>query len=181
MTVADGSKKRKRKRSGKKRRIGKQVIPVGGRVTVAETTTMKLNIVANGKTVRSKKVATEHKEFEVLEVAGLNPSKARVTYTAKTEVETEGDKSKTEVSELQGKTFVLERKNGEVVVSWPDGRSVAGALRDLAKEDNKMFGNDIFLNAIPNRQLEPGSAVGRTRPTSLPRSRWRALSPTASP
>lgn len=124
---------------------------------------MTVDLSAMGKpaeTTSMSKVETTVKTAEVLAASGEAATKVKVTYSEKTDLEKKGEKEKSKASPLVGKTYIVERKDGELVVTDVEGKPVPESEARLVKKDNKSVGEpDKVAAAMPERPIKVGEEV----------------------
>lgn len=138
---------------------------VGDKREAKDTSEMDLVLsIALGKKPKEVKLLMQEstvKTEEVLAVDGKAITKAKVTYTEKKKTETEdGKEKKRPKSPIEGKSYVVELKNGKVVITDEKGKKPSKREEDAVRKDNEHFGvADPILAAMPDKPLEVGKTV----------------------
>lgn len=138
---------------------------VGDKVEEKETSEMKmaLDIDAGGKkqTVDMTMNESMVKKTEVLAVDGKAVTKEKVTYVEKKKTETEGGKEKKKPkSPIDGKTYILEAKDGKTLVTDEKGKKVPKDEEEAVLKANRAFGKpDPVLTGLPDKAIKVGDKV----------------------
>lgn len=105
---------------------------------------------------KAKKV----KEVEVLASEGETITKAKVTYKIHKETKTQSGKPPASSEKpFVGKSYILERKGEELVVTDAQGQAPPADELAAVKDDNERFGKpDIMLSQFPDK-FEPGQTI----------------------
>ena len=157
----DDKKKRKKKKKKKEPVFTRKKPSVGDKRTENKTETMdmRLNFMKQDTHIVSKK-----EEIVVEEVLALGEdgviTKLKVTYKKHSETEDKDGKAKTTTGPVEGKTYIVERKGDQVVVTDGSGNKVPADEEAIVKKDNKRLGKPKAMdNAIPERPLKKGERV----------------------
>ncbi len=138
---------------------------VGDKVEEKETsdTKMTMDVDAGGKkqTIEMTMVESMVKKTEVLAVDGKAITKAKLTYVEKKKTETEGGKEKKKPkSPIEGKTYILESKDGKTLVTDEKGKKVPKDEEDAVLKGNRAFGKpDPVLTGLPDKAIKVGDKV----------------------
>jgi len=137
---------------------------VGDKMTERETETSDLVLDFGRREVKIKSIKEVVVTEEILEVDDDGrPTKKKVTYTkhVKTE-EKDGKKEPEEVAAVQGKTYVVERKEDALVLTADGGGPVSAAEKKILQKAHKRLGTPSATSledAIPNRALKKGQRI----------------------
>lgn len=139
----------------------KRDVTVGDKRTRTSIMAMTLEVEAAGQKKSMKQGETKEKDEEVLEVKDGRPSKIKVTYKKKNKSMQEAGPPQTKAEPIEGKTYVVEEKDGEVIVTTEDGGKPPLAEVTAVKKDfQKSFGKDskakAFAEALLTAKLEKG-------------------------
>jgi len=113
------------------------------------------------KTSEFTEVESTDKKIEALAVDGNAITKAKVTYAEHTKANTEdGKEKKKPKSLLDGKTYVLELKDGKVIATDEKGKKLPKPEEDAVLKKNHHFGKaDPFLEGMPKKPIKVGDKV----------------------
>lgn len=107
----------------------------------------------------SRREATEMSK-EILALDKDAPTRMKVSYQSKSLVQTERGEEHTLDSELVGKTFIAELKDGQITITDENGKPVdANAARLVAKDANDLGQADQFVVNMPDRAIKVGDEV----------------------
>lgn len=116
----------------------------------------------NGKPIRQETsiAETNKKTQELLALDGEIPTKVKVTFDRDEEAMTEGGNERKTPSKIAGKTYVVEAKDGKIVVSDAAGKLAPKPEATRVDKHFKSLGKlDPLSSAIPKTPLEPGAKV----------------------
>ena len=136
--------------------IDKKAPPAGTRYTEAGdlAVNMKVAVKFGQKDIKQTFTTKTHKskDVEVLASEGEIITKARVTYTAHAETKNQSGKPAESVNKpYVGKTYVIERKGEELVVTDQQGNAPPADELKSVRDDNKRFGKpDGMLSQFPD-------------------------------
>lgn len=167
----DGDEKKKKddeKKDGDKEKekkpdsvFTKRDVTVGDKRTRTSIMAMTLEVEAAGQKKSMKQGETKEKDEEVLEVKDGRPSKIKVTYKKMNKSMQEAGPPQTKAEPIEGKTYIVEEKDGDVVVTTEDGGKPPLPEATAVKKDyEKTFGKDskskAFTEALLEAKLEKG-------------------------
>ena len=133
---------------------------VGAERTVERSTLTKVRTIFQGRNVLIGNERNERTVERVLAVKGGAVQKLRVTYQNAVRTRTMDASEQRSPTHLQGKTFVVERRGAEVVVTDEAGQAVAPEEDRDVKDDYRTLGErDPLLGALPSRPLKAGERV----------------------
>lgn len=117
--------------------------------------------VGGKKTSEFTELESSDKKTEALAVDGNAITKAKVTYVEHKKADTEdGKEKKKPKSLLDGKTFILELKDGKVVATDEAGKKLPKADEEAILKKNHHFGKpDPFLEGMPKKAIKVGDKV----------------------
>lgn len=122
-------------------------------------------VAADGKVVNKSdfRRRQEHQtEQEVLDANDEAPTRVRVTYVKRTEIETDakGKEKAKPKNPVEGNTYVVERKGDDVVVTRPDGEPVGPKEAEEVKKAERDVGQpDPFAAVFADRPLKKGETI----------------------
>ena len=103
---------------------------------------------------------TETRQEEVLAVNGEAVTKVKVTFVDKTTTIKEDQKERKRQSPVAGKTYVVEAKDGKIIVLLDGDRPATGLQARVVKEAYETLGKvDALYAGVPRRPLKPGDKV----------------------
>lgn len=162
----DKSKKKKSKKKKKEEGADGPIFTfekpeVGDKRTETKTEDSNMEFEVNGKKVTIVKKKNEIVEEEVLAIGDDGViTKKRVKYVKFFEREDKSGKVEEGAKPVEGKTYIVERKGDEVVVTAEGGGTVPADEEKIVKKDNKSLGKPQHFEAsIPNRPLKKGERV----------------------
>lgn len=123
---------------------------------------MKMEIdMGAKKTTEFSEIESTDKKTEALAVDGNAITKAKVTYVEHKKSNNEdGKEKKTPPSAIDGKTFILELKDGKVVATDEKGGKLPKAEETAVLKKNHDFGKpDPFLDGMPKKAIKVGDKV----------------------
>lgn len=124
---------------------------------------LKLSIDLGGKpkTMQMVEAETMTRTEEILETDGKAITKARITYTEKKKKVTEDGKEKAKPKNpVDGKTYLVEMKNGKVEVTDEKGKKVSKAEDAAVRSSNSSFGKpDPFITGMPATAMKVGDKI----------------------
>ena len=143
-----------------------KVPAVGARALETETDTMALaisvflpNTNAPHKSDISEREVTE-KVVEVLAANADAVTKVKVTYKAHSKIKKEDGADTSKPSPVQGKTYIVEGKDGTVHVTLPGGSPPPEEAAKFVAKDFKRLGKpDMMQKAMPSTPIEVGARV----------------------
>ncbi len=139
---------------------------VGTRTLEVATNTMSLSLSILLKNAKDP-VKSEMNEREVTEkvvdVLAANAeavTRVKVTYKAHSKVKKEDGADKSKPSPVQGKTYIVEEKDGTVHVTLPGGSPAPAEEAKFVAKDFKRLGKaDPMQKALPSIPIEVGARV----------------------
>ncbi len=130
---------------------------VGDKYTATEESLMKMVLAAKGQSVTIEQHETEERKIEVLVVKDGLPSKIRVRYARHTKDTKADGKPKPSPSPVGGKTYVVERKGTEIVVTNEQGKAVTEEEREQVTKDHRRLGKpDEITTALKSKPRKVG-------------------------
>jgi hypothetical protein len=131
---------------------------------VAMTMSMETSVDPDGKGAPQKatmeKSETETRQEEVLAVKGEAVTKVKVTFVDKTATVKEDQKERKRASPVAGKTYVVEAKDGKLIVLLDGDRPAPAMQARVVKEAYETLGKvDALYAGVPRRPLKPGDKV----------------------
>jgi hypothetical protein len=131
---------------------------------VAMTMSMETTVDPDGKGTPQKatmeKSETETRQEEVLAVKGEAVTKVKVTFVDKTATIKEEGKERKRASPVAGKTYVVEAKDGKLIVLLDGDRPAPPLQARVVKEAYETLGRvDPLYAGVPRRPLKPGDKV----------------------
>ena len=146
-------------------KLGVKSPAVGDKRTVEETLTTTFTLTPEGKEpIDAKSEKTQNKRFEVLAVDGTKLQKVKVEYTAMTERDRVGTKTRDKPNPLHGKVYIVWREAGAIRATDGEGKPVspeeAKALEDEWKND--LDGDDVMEKWFRDRTWKIGEKVTLT-------------------
>jgi hypothetical protein len=137
---------------------------IGDKVEENETADMKIaltvQMAGQNKNADIHETETMKKRMEVLAVSGKAITKAKITYVEKTKVKTEGGKERKPPIPIAGKTYLVEAKDGKLVITDPQGKAVSRAEEEAVRKNNTSLGKpDPVLAGIPDKPVQVGEEV----------------------
>lgn len=141
-----------------------QAPSVGFKVEEKETAEMKialaLEMAGQKKSVDIHETESMLKRTEALAVSGKAVTKAKITYVEKTKVKTEGGKELKPPVPIAGKSYLVEAKDGKVIVTNVEGKPVSRAEEEAVRKNNTSFGKpDPVLEGLPEKPVQIGEEV----------------------
>ncbi|MFH2007495.1 MAG: hypothetical protein ABI333_12995 [bacterium] len=138
----------------------KKMTPVGTKIAKIEKMNMHFTLEAQGRQIKFTNASTEVKNEEILALKGNIVTKLKVHFKTMQTIAGQGDKSKTTNLPIEGKTYVLEAKDGEVIVTDDAGKPVDAKINKAVRKEFKTFGkpNKMF-EAIPTTPIKVGARV----------------------
>ena len=139
----------------------KRDVAVGDKRTRTSTMAMTLEVEAGGQKKSIKQGQTKEKLEEVLAVEDGRPSKIKVTYEKMNKSMQEAGPPQTKPEPVEGKTYIVEEKDGNVVVTTEDGSKpplpeVTSVKKDYEKTFGKNNKSEAFKEALLKVELEKG-------------------------
>lgn len=134
---------------------------VGSKRKVEHTSNLTLDITYGPKKIGVLEDEVNKRTEEVLGVTGDLVTKAKVTYEQRTKTKNQdGRTGAPDKNVLAGKTFIVEHKDGKVLVTNEDGKPVDAASKAAVEKDYKRFGKPNAVSAaVPTRPLKIGEEV----------------------
>lgn len=134
---------------------------VGSKRKLDHTSNLTLDITYGPKKIGVLEDEVNKRTEETLAVAGDVVTKAKVTYEQRTKTKAQdGRTGAPDKNVLAGKTFVVEAKDGKVLVTNEDGKPVDAASKAAVEKDYKRFGKpNAVVAAFPTRALKVGEEV----------------------
>lgn len=140
---------------------------VGTKMKEEQKLDMKMSMSMDMSAMGGKKETTDVSKSEnatltreVLAVTDGAPTKVKVTYASKSDVEVQGGQERKKDSLLVGKTFIAELKDGQIKVTDEQGAAVdEEAAMVVARDSNDLGKADQFVVTMPDRALKVGEAV----------------------
>ncbi|MBI5481576.1 MAG: hypothetical protein HY906_22155 [Deltaproteobacteria bacterium] len=131
---------------------------------VGMTMAMETSVDVDGKGKPQKatmeKSESETRQEEVLAVKGEAATKVKVTFVEKTVTVKEEGKERKRPSPVAGKTYVVEAKDGKLVVLLDGDRPAPPMQAKVVKEAYETLGKvDPLYAGVPGRPLKPGDKV----------------------
>jgi hypothetical protein len=129
---------------------------------VSMTMSMETSVDVDGKTQKAtmEKSETEARQEEVLAVSGEAVTKVKVTFSDKTATIKEDQKERKRPSPVAGKTYVVEAKDGKLIVLLDGDRPAPAMQAKVVKEAFELLGKvDPLYAGVPRRPLKPGDKV----------------------
>jgi hypothetical protein len=143
-----------------------KVPAVGTRALETETDTMSLAIsvfLPNAKAPHKSDMSEREVTEKIVEVLAANAdavTKVKVTYKAHSKVKKEDGADTSKPSPVQGKTYIVEGKDGTVQVTLPGGSPAPEEAAKLVAKDFKRLGKpDRMQKAMPSTPIEVGARV----------------------
>lgn len=139
----------------------KKVLPRPGLIRIStESTVMTFSISDGARTLKTSTTGSKRKSEKLLAVLGSTATKLEVTYHKLAKVEVQNGKTRNVPSPLVGKTYVVEAKDGNTVVSARAGKPVPAAEQALVAEDYRSLGKPNFmLDGLPSGPIQIGARV----------------------
>ena len=134
---------------------------VGAKRKIEHTSNLTLDIALGPKKIGVLEDEVNKRTEEVLAVTGDIVTKAKVTYKQRTKTKAQdGRTGAPEKNVLAGKSFVVEIKDGKVVVTTDEGKPLDAASKSAVEKDYKRFGKpNAVAAALPTRALRVGEEV----------------------
>lgn len=133
---------------------------VGAKYSTTEETSSALSVTTQGRTMKVDTAENEHRLTEVLAVKDGVSRKVRAVYKKHGKETTVDGKAKVETSLVAGKTYVVERKGDDLVVTDDRGRSVSAEEEAQVKKDYKRLGKpDEVTNTLKSKPRKVGERL----------------------
>lgn len=157
--VADATKKKKAKPN--KALVLRVTVPrVGTVVTKDENLNMTINMKVSGKPFLISQ--TGHKKYttEALEVSAEAVTKERITFLAVTEISFQNGQKKDGSTKVAGKSYIAERKDGDVVITNEDGSTPSAAeIEEVLDETRNVGKADSFGKLLAGKKFTLNAKV----------------------
>ncbi len=137
----------------------KKPLAVGQKRSSDSTQTVKMKVKAAGQEFNVEETEVQKKDEEILELAGDAITKLKVTYTEddKTSSGIGGGKAKTKATAINGKTYIIQSKDGKVTVHTDKEKPAPKNEEKLVLKDYGSFGKaDPMMASMPDRALKDG-------------------------
>ena len=110
--------------------------------------------------ITGRHLKTERRRIEVLAHSDVAVTKAKIEYLEKTEIEEDPGGAKQKTSPLAGKTYLVERRDGDLIATYADGTSVPEPERSIVLREHRKIGKpSTFASFIPDRAVAPGEVL----------------------
>jgi len=141
-------------------KITKKALTAGTKIGTSAKTNMHFTLEIQGKKIKFVNESNDVRQEEILAVKGSAVTKLKVLFKTQHEAGSQGGKSRSKTSPLQGKTFVLEAKGGKVIVTDDKGKPVDAPTVKAVTKKYKTFGTpDKMFDAIPTTAIKVGARV----------------------
>lgn len=143
----------------------KKVPGVGTVVEDKQSMEMKMELTLEMKgakpiTIEIDRSETQVKKEKVLESDGKATTKLEVTYVSKEEVEREKGKEKRKSSPVEGKTYVVELRDGKPYVTTDKGKLAPSAEANVVAKGHKGLGKpEPTIEGMPDKPIKVGDKV----------------------
>ncbi len=136
----------------------KKPFTVGQKRTSDMTSNVKLKVKAAGQELKIEETEVQKKDEEILELSGDTITKLKVTYTQDDKTASGiGGKPTTKKTPINGKTYILQSKDGKVSVLTDKEKPAPKSEEKAVLKDYSSFGKaDPFTVAMPDRALKDG-------------------------
>jgi hypothetical protein len=133
---------------------------VGDKYTSTEESLMKMALAAKGQSVTIEQHETEERKIELLALKDGLPSKIRVRYAQHRKDAKSDGKPKPSPSPVHGKTYLVERKGSELVVTNEQGKAVSDEEREQVTKDHRRLGKpDEITSALKSKPRKVGDKL----------------------
>lgn len=134
---------------------------VGAKRKIEHTSNLTLDVTFGPKKIGVLEDEVNKRTEEALAVTGDLVTKAKVTYEQRTKTKNQDGRSGApEKNTLGGKSFIVELKDGKLLVTNEDGKPVDAASKAAVEKDYKRFGKpNAVAAAVPTRALKVGEEV----------------------
>lgn len=154
--------------------LGKLTQAMGGEITIARkkpvvgakrkiehTSNLTLDVSLGPKKIGVLEDEINKRTEEVLAVTGDLVTKAKVVYEQRTKTKNQdGRTGAPDKNVLAGKSFIVELKDGKLLVTNEEGKPVDAASKAAVEKDYKRFGKPNAVSAaVPTRALKVGEEV----------------------
>lgn len=147
--------------------FSKKALPVGQKIKETEKMQMNMSMTVDMSALGGKpettKISNQESMVRQSEVLALNkdaPTKLKVTYSEKHEIAVEEGKEKKTTSPVSGKSYLVERKGDQVVVTGADGAKVSDEELAVVQADHKELGQpDTVSSSLHGKTIKPGDEV----------------------
>lgn len=126
----------------------------------SDETSMGFTLTEKGQTLTMKVNQSKKKSEKLLALKGSIATKLEVTFQKVAKVEVMNSKTLKPPSPLEGKTYVVEVRSGQLLVTKADGKPVTAEEQELVASEYKTLGKPNFmLDGLPVGPVRIGARI----------------------